>query len=167
MATLKELVNETTNIKDELKTCHTNLKNNLVEKGVECSDNDKMLSLINKVEQIKTGSKFASGISSINQSNSSIKVSGLDFEPNIVIIRYKYSSNTYVGIFHKTYTYINSSNWFILMYANGNTTPTINSLPRKITVGNEGDNVCYGSFSFYITNTNIYTETPVEWIAYE
>ena len=29
MATLKNLVDETTNIKDELKTCHTNLKNNL------------------------------------------------------------------------------------------------------------------------------------------
>ena len=27
MATLQELVNETTNIKDELKTCHANLSN--------------------------------------------------------------------------------------------------------------------------------------------
>ena len=26
MATLKQLVDETTNIKNELKTCHTNLK---------------------------------------------------------------------------------------------------------------------------------------------
>ena len=49
MATLKKLVDETTNIKDELVTCHTNLKNNLITKGVECSDADKLLSLVNKV----------------------------------------------------------------------------------------------------------------------
>ena len=54
MATLKQLVNETTNIKDELKTCHTNLKNSLIAKGVECSDTDKMSSLIDKVKNIKT-----------------------------------------------------------------------------------------------------------------
>ena len=52
MSTLKELVNETTNIKDELVTCHTNLKNNLITKGVECSDADKLLSLVNKVGEI-------------------------------------------------------------------------------------------------------------------
>jgi hypothetical protein len=54
MATLKSLVDETTNIKDELVECHTNLKNNLIAKGVECSDNDKMLSLIDRVEEIST-----------------------------------------------------------------------------------------------------------------
>ena len=53
MATLKSLVDETGNIKDELKTCHINLKNNLIAKGVECSDSDKMLSLINKVDYIE------------------------------------------------------------------------------------------------------------------
>ena len=30
MSTLKQLVDETTNIKNELKTCHTNLKSNLI-----------------------------------------------------------------------------------------------------------------------------------------
>lgn len=54
MATLKNLVDETTNIKDELKTCHTNLKNNLITKGVECSDADKLSSLVNKVGEIST-----------------------------------------------------------------------------------------------------------------
>ena len=52
MATLKSLVDETTDIKNELKTCHVNLKNNLIAKGVECSDNDKMSSLIDKVNGI-------------------------------------------------------------------------------------------------------------------
>ena len=54
MTTLKKLVDETTNIKDELVTCHTNLKNNLITKGVECSDADKLSSLVNKVGEIST-----------------------------------------------------------------------------------------------------------------
>ena len=49
MATLKSLVDETNNIKNELKTCHTTLKNNLIAKGVECSEDDKMSSLVDKV----------------------------------------------------------------------------------------------------------------------
>ena len=44
MATLKSLVDETGNIKNELAECHANLKNNLIAKGVECGDNDKMSS---------------------------------------------------------------------------------------------------------------------------
>lgn len=52
MSTLKALVDETTNIKNELVTCHTNLKNNLISKGVECSDSDKMSSLIDKIGDI-------------------------------------------------------------------------------------------------------------------
>ena len=54
MATLKNLVDETTTIKDELVTCHSNLKNNLTEKGIECSDADKMSSLIDRVRNIAT-----------------------------------------------------------------------------------------------------------------
>ena len=57
MATLKSLVDETTNIKDELVECHTNLKNNLIAKGVECSDNDKISSLIDKVNNINPATK--------------------------------------------------------------------------------------------------------------
>ena len=49
MATLKNLIDETTNIKNELKTCHTNLKNNLNAKGIAVSATDKILNLIDKV----------------------------------------------------------------------------------------------------------------------
>lgn len=52
MSTLKNLVDKTTNIKNELVECHSNLKNNLIEKGVECSDTDKMTSLIDKVDSL-------------------------------------------------------------------------------------------------------------------
>ena len=61
MATLKTLVDETTNIKNELKTCYTNLKNNLSVKGVECSNSDKMPSLINKIAIINTMPKCVPG----------------------------------------------------------------------------------------------------------
>ena len=70
MSTLKQLVDETTNIKNELKTCHTNLKSNLIEKGVECSDTDKLLSLANKVGEIELGKKFIKGITYQNADNS-------------------------------------------------------------------------------------------------
>ena len=53
MATLKNLVDETTNVKNELVVCYSNLKNNLIKKGVECSDTDKMSSLIDRVGKIK------------------------------------------------------------------------------------------------------------------
>ena len=52
MATLKSLVNETTYIKNELVACHTNLKNTLIKKGVECSEDDKMSSLVDKINSI-------------------------------------------------------------------------------------------------------------------
>ena len=51
MATLKNLVDETTNIKNELKTCYTNLKNNLMEKGIDCSSSDKLQNLISKIKK--------------------------------------------------------------------------------------------------------------------
>lgn len=72
MSTLKQLVDETTNIKDEIITCHANLKNNLIEKGVECSDTDKLLRLANKVGEIELGKKFIKGITYQNADNSRI-----------------------------------------------------------------------------------------------
>ena len=52
MTALKNLVDETTNIKNELVSCHSNLKNNLIKKGVKCSSTDKMPSLIDKIAGI-------------------------------------------------------------------------------------------------------------------
>ena len=61
MATLKKLVNETTNIKNELAVCYSNLKNNLSDKGVECSATDKMLNLINKINYIQQSYNVVAG----------------------------------------------------------------------------------------------------------
>ena len=68
MATLKSLVDETSNIKNELVECHTNLKNSLIAKGVECSDTDKMSSLINKVGKL-TNNNAVYGVR-VNETNS-------------------------------------------------------------------------------------------------
>ena len=51
MATLKTLVNETTNIKNELVECRDNLKQILIDKKMEGLDgNDNLSTLINKVD---------------------------------------------------------------------------------------------------------------------
>ena len=111
MATLKQLVTETTNIKNELKTCHTNLKSNLIEKGVECSDTDKLLSLVGKVGEIETV-KYATGrlydgfshYRSTSSTPATVKKlifsAPLDFEPTNIILRFNYAqiqSSPYEG----------------------------------------------------------------------
>ena len=52
MTTLKSLVDETTKIKNELRTCHANLKNNLASKNVSISNTDKLSNLIDKITNI-------------------------------------------------------------------------------------------------------------------
>ena len=92
MATLKGLVDETTNIKNEIKTCHINLKNNLIEKGVECSNNDKLSSLVDKISNIELGKKCASGsMSNIITSTSAtsqtfIIETNLSFIPSRIVL---------------------------------------------------------------------------------
>lgn len=52
MSTLKQLVDETTNIKNELKICHTDLKDNLIEKGINALSSDKLAILVEKVKEL-------------------------------------------------------------------------------------------------------------------
>ena len=59
MATLKNLVDETTNIKNELTRCYDNLRSNLTNKNIDFLDSDKLEMLIDKVSQIKTYEKVA------------------------------------------------------------------------------------------------------------
>ena len=94
MSTLKQLVDETTNIKNELKTCHANLKSNLIDKGVECSDTDKLLRLANKVGEIELGKKWASGEYIVNFPSTfvysvEIDLSNLSFTPSVVVCEFE------------------------------------------------------------------------------
>lgn len=94
MTTLKQLVDETTNIKNELVTCHANLKTNLIDKGVECRDTDKLLRLANKVGEIELGKKWASGEYIVNFPSTfvysvEIDLSNLSFTPSVVVCELK------------------------------------------------------------------------------
>ena len=94
MSTLKQLVDETTNIKNELKICHANLKTNLIDKGVECSDTDKLLNLVGKVGEIELGKKWASGEHIVNFPSTfvysvEIDLSNLSFTPSVVVCELK------------------------------------------------------------------------------
>ena len=61
MATLKSLVDETSNIKNELIECHTNLSNVLTLKGQEISSEDKLSSLISKISNIRVITDIPTG----------------------------------------------------------------------------------------------------------
>ena len=91
MATLKNLVDETTNIKNELVTCHANLKANLIDKGVEVLVTDKLLSLSNKVGEIELGKKWASGSFTFDYNNRITNTKSFsincDFVPTIFFVK--------------------------------------------------------------------------------
>lgn len=55
----KQLVDETSNIKNELVRCHADLKTKLKAKDVDVLETDKMADLINKVNTIEQGYKVS------------------------------------------------------------------------------------------------------------
>lgn len=92
MTTLKKLVDETTNIKDELVTCYTDLKNNLITKGVECSDADKLLSLVNKVGEISTAVTVESSDNVLMELGSLAKYVTVQVPPNSTKKQFTFTS---------------------------------------------------------------------------
>ena len=89
MATLKNLVDETTTIKDELVACHNNLKNNLIEKGVECNGEYKINDLIDKVKDLGLVASSQSGVVDFSTSGYSktIDISEVDLSKSICYSR--------------------------------------------------------------------------------
>ena len=61
MATLKTLVDETTNIKNELIICYSVLKNMLIRKEVAIEEDSKLIDLIDKVNPLSNGFKVVAG----------------------------------------------------------------------------------------------------------
>ena len=86
MATLKNLVDEVGNIKNELVTCSNTLKYNLTLKEVSYSGTDKLLSLINKVNDIKVGKRYATG-TAMPDTAGLFTVSNLSFTPTVIYAR--------------------------------------------------------------------------------
>ena len=118
MATLSQLVTETTTIKNNLVSCHTNLKNNLTKKGVQCSSTDKLLSLVNKVGEINTGKKWASGTAKSSSAmyeciTLTVNVK-LQFVPSLIVVMS--DRDRYNAVYSGTYF---SSSYSDLMYSGG------------------------------------------------
>ena len=146
MATLKSLVDETTNIKNELVECHSNLKNNLIAKGVECNDTDKMLSLINKVENIELGRKWISGTSNY-ASNTQFR--------DIVISHNSNFAPSLVFVFCGTFGTANTTCKNVVMSNLGNiyipsSTVTMNVDSSTITFTSPNSSYVKGALKWYI-----------------
>ena len=111
---MSTLSNEINNVKDKIVKCHTDLKNNLIEKGVEVSDSDKMSDLVEKVGDIRTinaitkikgylyeGSHIVTGAMSTcystgvaNYKNYIIHTFGRETSSNTYSYSYYYDTNT-------------------------------------------------------------------------
>ena len=137
MATLKNLVDETTNIKNELVECHSNLKNNLIEKGVECSNTDKMSSLIDKVGNI-TGYRISDTITEAQVTLSSYDASTVGNKYATTITTYcefnplQIDGVCYVSIYGKNNS-TDSSFWGTLyVYINGKLSKTFQFNSDKV-----------------------------------
>lgn len=88
MSTLKQLVDETTLIKNDLVNCRNTLESNLLDKDIEVVPGAKMSTLIDKVGDITLGKKWASGSTQSENYNGGsyrLTVSGLEFRPRLII----------------------------------------------------------------------------------
>ena len=95
---MSTLTQEIINVKDKIVDCHTNLKNNLIKKGVECSDTDKMSSLIDKVKNLGLVASSQSGVVNFSTSGYSktINISEVDLSKSICYSR-RYLSGSLVA----------------------------------------------------------------------
>ena len=98
-ASLVDLVDFTEEINKEIEYQSFKLKNNLIEKGVECSDTDKMSSLIDKIASIEPGKKWASGSITTTIANSTTSTtticSALPFKPSLAFVMLKTQHGVY------------------------------------------------------------------------
>ena len=85
------------NVNDEIYYLKNKLENNLIGKGVECSDNCTMSSLINKINDIAIGKKWASGLiveetltADANRTITKSITTNLSFTPSLVFVPMKY-----------------------------------------------------------------------------
>ncbi len=110
------------------------LKNNLIDKGVEVTDNDKMSTLIGKIGTIGLGKKWAEGTGTYQYGSGArnkFTVRNLSFRPKIIMIYYRSEedSNERVAMYNYDYnrTYMAGG------YINYNFTPTYPLAKQKIT----------------------------------
>ena len=78
---------------------YNNLKNNLIEKGVECSDNDKMSSLIDKIGDIGASISIQRGIVDIpaNSVKKTVNISKVDRNKSVCLCRRNAANSVYTA----------------------------------------------------------------------
>ena len=162
MATLKQLVDETTKIKNELKTCHTNLKNNLIDKGVECSNTDKLLRLANKVGEIELGKKWASGKCSYAavKSTTTFPIS-CDFTPSIILVNVS-TVTVESGVSIASNVWLRNDRYFSFSQ------PLLSAGANTFNIRGIISNLTNSSFTIEISSrTNMSIVGSFDWIAFE
>lgn len=159
MATLSQLVDETTTIKNNLNTCHKNLKNNLITKGVECSDADKLLSLVNKVGEISTAVTVESSDNVLMELGSLVGSATVQIPPNSIKKQFTFTS-TFKGSIRFLVVFNNGTGYVDGVFLkNDSIMKTItgglnsNAMSFDFSDVNIGDVLCFG-FKNRITNAD-------------
>lgn len=142
-STLKELVDETTVIKDELVNCRNTLKTNLNNKGVDTTSLNKINDLISSIPNMPV-KRWASGTG--NYSSYILTVNNLEFKPSHIFVKTDCKC-FYSTFFSETESYIVDSN---------------SSYRKVITITKEGD-----FYFFKIFCSAFSSSGGVTWVAFE
>ena len=169
MSTLKQLVDETTNIKNELKTCHSKIRNNLSNKGVSSASSDKMETLINKINEIPLGRKWATGSATTKLDSDGnipyLEVKNLGFTPSVVLV----NGGGWWSEFHP-YFIMNGSAWGMTkLNSSTSFSSNIGTFYVSTTTNSPthyGKSYVYNN-AFRIVHSNGTKTNNVTWIAYE
>ena len=169
-SSLNATVDFANNIKSEIQTIKTTLSSNLSNKKVTASSSESLTSLVDKVNNISTGKKSASGTIEDNaysarQHHSITVPMNLDFVPSYVVV--EFGKSTYSGdgeaISYK-YTISSKNN---TEYIPGNYMPMNRVCPQIFFES-------VGQYSFRIKMKMLYTDTSyyiflrnVKWYAFE
>lgn len=90
--------NTFTQLKDYIQTDKNILATNLTNKGQSSAETETLAALVAKVANVNTGKKFASGEGTYGISESSIQISGLAFNPSLVV--YNFTGDLNYGSSH-------------------------------------------------------------------
>ncbi|ASN68302.1 putative tail fiber protein [uncultured Caudovirales phage] len=80
-------------MKSKIQTLKNTFASNLTSKGQSSSGSDTLNNLINKIVNINTGRKWATGTQR-STTDSALEIQGLNFEPTIVIVINAWESST-------------------------------------------------------------------------
>ncbi|NMM65504.1 hypothetical protein HBE96_23280 [Clostridium sp. P21] len=136
----------------------TAVANAVTAKGVSASPSDTFSVLATKVGQINTGKKSASGSIGFSSYFSSQDVTGLQFVPSIILLRYSYAYSGASHIGHSVSLYM-FDGWYTMT----------DSWRQDITVNKQPTSNCFTANYKYTADGgyNGVTGSSFDWIAIE